>query len=228
MKAFSLRACGGLFFLLLFLSVLCTNVHAQSEAEPSSDLQWWPDTSLSVSLNEQLTCAFFITVRPGRNVSAVVNRQFGVGLSWAIKPNLSSSVQYRHILSDPTEQRHAEEHRLHLDLTPRFALGKGITLVNRTRAEYRRINGAVSGRFRDRLQFEKDLSLREYRLTPYVAGETYFDTRSHTLNRNQVYVGSRLPVNKHLTLDAFYMHQWDARTKPGYWHIIGTFLRFEL
>jgi hypothetical protein len=188
----------------------------------------WPDVTVNIRLNDQLSYVLYLTARPGRDLSAVVTQQYGSGLSWALKKNLTASLQYRYILSDPAEQRHSDEHRFHVDLTPRVALGHGLLLVNRTRAEYRRINGVVSGRFRDRLQFEKSLSVNDHRLTPYLAGETYFDTRSHTLSRTQVLLGSRLPISRHISFDGFYMHQWDARTKPGFLHVIGTYLRFEL
>ncbi len=200
---------------------------AQREAEPAHDTQWWPDTQVTIRLNEKLTSVLFLTIRPGRNKGAVVTQQYGTGLSWAIHPRLNAATQYRYILSDPTETRHATEHRLHVELTPQLPLGNGFTLSNRTRAEYRNINGTVSGRFRHRVWLEKALNIHEHCLTPYISGETYFDTRTHTLSRNQAWIGTRLPVNKHLTFDLFYMHSWDARAKPGFWHVIGTFLRFD-
>ena len=212
----------------LFLLWLSVPGRAQNEAEPAHDTQWWPDTQVNIRLNEKLTSVLFLTIRPGRNKGAVVTQQYGTGLSWAIHPRLTAATQYRYILSDPTETRHATEHRLHVELTPRVPLGKGFTLIDRTRGEYRNINGSVSGRFRNRVWLEKPLTIHEHRLTPYISGETYFDTRSHTLSRNQAWVGTRLPVNKHLTFDLFYMHSWDARATPGFWHVIGTFLRFDL
>lgn len=207
---------------------LCLPGFAQSESEPTHDTQWWPDTQVNIRLNDQFTYVLFVTVRPDRNRGAIVTQQYGTGLSWAIHPRLNAAMQYRYILSDPTEQRHATEHRFHLDLTPRLPLGKGFTLIDRTRAEYRNINGIASGRFRNRVWLEKALNIREHRLTPYISGETYFDTRSHTFSRNQAWVGTRIPVSNHLTFDLFYMHSWDARVKPGFWHVIGTFLRFDL
>jgi hypothetical protein len=227
MKPSSRLAYSHLFFLLLLLGGLRANMRAQNKAESTSDWQLWPDLTFNIRLNEQLKYVVLLTYRPGRNVSAVVTKQFGTGLNWTINQNLSGSMQYRYILSDPTERRHSQEHRFYLDVTPRAALGKGFTLVNRTRAEYRQISGVVSGRFRDRLQLEKRVSLHEQTLTPYVAAETYFDTRTHTLSRNQVFLGSRLPVSKHLTFDGFYMHQWDAHVTPGFVHVVGTYLRFE-
>jgi hypothetical protein len=212
-------------FLLLGSSVPS---YAQSEAEPAHDTQWWPDTQVNIRLNDQLSYVLFVTIRPGRNRGAVVTQQYGTGLNWEIHPRLNAVTQYRYIISDPTEQRHAIEHRFHLELIPRLPLGKDFTLVNRTRAEYRNINGTASGRFRNRVWLEKELNIREHPITPYISGETYFDTRSHTFSRNQAWVGTRLPVNDHLTFDLFYMHSWDARVKPGFWHVIGTFLRFDL
>lgn len=223
----SRQVCSACFFLL-WLAVLCVRGRAQTTAEPQQDLQWWPDTTINIRLNDQLKYVVYLTVRPGRDVSAVVTQQYGTGLNWALSKDLSTSLQYRYIKSDPSEQRHSVEHRFHVDVTPRFALGHGFAMTNRTRAEYRRINGVVSGRFRDRLQVERNISLGEHKFTPYVAGETYFDTRAHTLSRTQMWLGSRIPLNRHVSLDGFYMHQWDARSRPGFLHVLGTYLRFEL
>jgi hypothetical protein len=204
-----------------------TSSYAQSATEPAHDVQWWPDTQVNIRLNEKFTHVLFVTMRPGRDTEAVVTQQYGTGLNWTVHPCLSLAGQYRYIISDPTEKRHSTEHRVHFDLTPRLPLGHGFTLINRTRADYRNINGRVSGRFRNRVWLEKALNIHEHRLVPYISGETYFDTRYHTFSRNQAYVGTRLPFNKHLSFDLFYMHQWDARAKPGFVDVVGTFMRFD-
>jgi hypothetical protein len=41
------------------------------------------------------------------------------------------------------------------------------------------------------------------------------------------YAGARVPLSKHVTFDGFYMRQWDARTKPGFLHVIGAYWRLE-
>ncbi len=38
----------------------------------------------------------------------------------------------------------------------------------------------------------------------------------------------RVPLTKHLTFDGFYMRQLDNRVRPGFLHVIGTFLRVEI
>ena len=95
------------------------------------------------------------------------------------------------------------------------------------RIEWRDINTRVSWRYRNRLQFERPLAISEHKLTPYVACEPMYDTRHRTWSRTQCYVGSRIPLNKHVTFDGFYMRQWDARANPGFLHVFGAYWRLE-
>jgi len=36
-----------------------------------------------------------------------------------------------------------------------------------------------------------------------------------------------MPMTSNLTLDLFYMHQWDKRVRPGYIDVIGMLWRVE-
>jgi hypothetical protein len=98
---------------------------------------------------------------------------------------------------------------------------------DRNRFEWRNINGVVSWRYRNRLQFERPISIGERRVTPYISGETMYDTRFATWTRNQLYVGARVPIAAHVTWDVFYMRQWDARAQPGFLNVFGTFIRLD-
>ncbi len=65
-------------------------------------------------------------------------------------------------------------------------------------------------------------------MTPYVAGEGLYDGRFHQWSRFQYLFGSRLPVNKHLSFDTYYMRTLDTRSRPGFLHILGVATRVEL
>jgi hypothetical protein len=112
-------------------------------------------------------------------------------------------------------------------LTARVPIGKGFTLVERQRNEYRNINHREAFRYRNRLQVERPFSIGERKLTAYVAGEALFDSRFHQWNRFIYFIGNRTPVNKHLTFDTFYMRMLDTQARPGFLHILGVTTRIE-
>lgn len=213
--------------LAILLACLGSRAFAQRRDDPQRDSQIWPDTTISIKLDEKLTLVMFGTIRFGRDDSAAVSHQAGIGISRRFFPKLSGGVHYRFIKNEPTPNRLSTEHRLWGELTPRTALKFGVNLSDRNRMEWRNINDKVSWRYRNRLQLERPLNLGEFKLTPYVSGETMYDTRFRTWNRSQVYVGARIPIAKHVTFDGFYMRQWDARALPGFLHVIGTFCRLE-
>ena len=82
-------------------------------------------------------------------------------------------------------------------------------------------------RYRNRVQLERPVAVGERRLTPYAAFEAFYDTRFRAWSRFQIYTGTRFPLTKQITLDSFYMHQWDSRAIPGYIDVVGALWRIE-
>ena len=213
--------------LAMLLACLSSRAVAQRRDDPQRDSQIWPDVIATVRLDEKLSLVLFGTLRLGRDDSALVNQQIGIGLNRNLSKNLATAVQYRYIKNEPTPNRLSIEHRLYADLTPRMALKFGFNVSDRNRIEWRNISDNVSWRYRNRIQFDRPFSLGERKITPYVSGESMYDTRFRTWNRNQLYIGARVPIIKHVTLDGFYMKQWDARALPGFLNVVGTFCRLE-
>lgn len=214
--------------LMLFL---CsgTAVRAQSSDDPAADTQIWPDTQVTVKLDRNHSLIIHGTIRLGRNNTAFVNEQIGAGLRRAFGRHFSASINYRYLHSEPTPSRQQRENRIFVDLTPRVPLGKGFQLQDRNRIEWRDVNNCgCSYRYRNRIQLERAFNIGEKQLTPYVSSEFFYDTRFRAWNRSQHFVGMRVPLNKHLTFDGFYMRQIDGRVNPGFLHVIGTFLRVEM
>jgi hypothetical protein len=216
-------AAGIFIFMILSRAQIC----AQQSDNPNLDSQFWPDTQANIRIAPNLNLVLFGTIRLGRNDSAFVNEQAGIGLNRVWGRYLSSSVQYRYIKSEPTPERQAREHRIHMDITPRIYLVHKFVLTDRNRVEWRDVNSRTSWRYRNRLQLERGMAFRQIKLIPYLAIEPYYDTRFKAWNRTQLFSGARVPITKHVTFDGFYMRQWDARVNPGFLHVIGAFWRLE-
>lgn len=212
---------------LTLLLVCSPRLSAQSPADANADTQLWPDLQISIRLNPRVSANFFGTLREGRNINALVSEQIGAGAGLILNRYLSLSPLYRFIANQPTPTRHSTEHRFYLDLTARLPLGRGFALVDRNRGELRQINGVLSRRYRNRLQLERAFSLHDHKITPYVAGELFYEDRYHLWSRSQYLIGARFPLQQHLTLDSYYMRMIDVRARPGHLHVIGTIVRLD-
>jgi len=201
---------------------------AQHSDDLRGDTQLWPDLQLSIKLRPQISANFYGTIRMGRNISTATDAQIGAGLSFRLGKYLSLSPNYRYLFAHPTPVRYTREHRFFVDLTVRVPLRFGFAVSDRHRGDLRDINGVISGRYRNRLQLERALTVHDHKLTPYLAGEMNYDSRYHAWVRNRVFIGARMPVQKHLTLDSYYARQHDGRSRPGYLHMIGMIFRVEL
>ena len=222
---------GGRFSRLLILAALLTLMpqlaRGQEVVDTEHDAQLWPDVQVTVNLKSQWSVVFFGTMRLGREWSAITNEQIGIGTTKRISPGFTTSLSYRHLHTEAIPGRHVNEERIFADAIPRRRIGQKLTLVDRNRFEWRRVNGQVMYRYRNRLQFERPVAVREKRLTPYAAVEVFYDTRFRAWSRFQIYTGTRIPLTKHVTFDGFYMHQWDSRVIPGYIDVVGAQWRLE-
>ena len=173
----------------------------------------------------------FGTIRRGQHNDDAITKQRGIGFNWTLNRNFSVASQYRKVINTFTPTKRSEEDRLHFDFTMRTNLSKGFTVSDRSRIEFRNLNGIFATRYRNRSQIELPLQFRfdnhERTVTPYFSVELFYDSRTQAWSRKQIYAGSRVPLVKHVTFNGFYMRQWDAVARPGYLHVIGSFLQFD-
>jgi hypothetical protein len=213
--------------LLVVLLLSAARGRAPAQEQDNDDVQLWPDVTIGFRVNPNVTLGLFGTLRFGQNVSARITHQVGASVNFRVNDYLDIVPHYRQAWSYPTPTRRSEEHRYFVDVTPRLPLPKGFLVLDRNRSERRDIHEQTSWRYRNRIQLEKALTWREPVLTLYVAEEFHYDSRFHEWNRRQFWAGTRIPVTKYFTLDFHYARNSDARARPGTWHIIGVFSRFE-
>lgn len=216
-----------LVFLLALMISTSVGTAAQNAPDPQEDVQIWSELQVSFRLNEAVKVNFAGTVREGRNVTAFVNENFGGGVTFNLGKYFSVNPSYRYVATQPTPTHHTTEHRYILDFTARLPLHGGFVVSDRTRTEWRDISGVLSMRYRNRVQVERTCNFREHKITPYSWVEPFYDTRYHDWIRTQYAFGARLPLQKHTTLDSYYLKQNDARAKPGYLHVIGMMVRLD-
>src|SRR5215471_18433835 len=87
-------------------------------------------------------------------------------------------------LDTTQDDKTTTENRIFADITPQV-LFEELLLSDRNRAEFRWVNGAYDFRYRNKLMISDRLQVRQFRFTPYVSGELYYDRNHHSWNQSQ-------------------------------------------
>ena len=211
-------------FLLLMSSCV-----VRGQVTPSqTDTQNWNDVFLTVPLAGPVDFIMQGTIRNGRNISRPVDERLGIGFSFKLGKYLTVIPNYLYIGMQPFEGRRVFENRLSVASTVRFPVGR-FTVSDRNTFERRlRDPGIDATRYRNRLQIEHPIGRKERRLSLFVSDEVFYDWSFDAWVRNRAAIGVSKVVNKHFTLDVYYMRQNDSRSVPGDLHIIGSTWRFKL
>jgi Protein of unknown function (DUF2490) len=105
--------------------------------------------------------------------------------------------------------------RILLIATPRFPLRSKVVISDRNRGELNFSNGDLTWRYRNRLQLEREMTIRSYHPTPYVDVEVYYDSKYQKWSSTVIEAGSQFPIPKHSEIDLYYQHQNNTGTAPN-------------
>ena len=233
------RAGAGRLFRLLgpVALIFCTGVadYAQSRPPvPETDTQVWNDLQVAVPVTKLVEFNLFGTFRFGRDVTHLVDRRVGGGFSYRagrlVKQNdnfLTLAGWYLNIATRPAEGRKGTENRLNFAATVRFPLGK-LTVSDRNLFERRVRSPQSSTRYRNRLQIDYPVRLKDGQFGVFASDEVFYDWSAKDWVRNRFTVGVSRRFNKYFTGDVYYMRQNDGRSRPGDLHVIGLTYRVRL
>ena len=221
-------------YLLLTLFLLVSCLQAQDQS------QFWPELDTYVELTPR-TRLFFLAALSSDQDTRNLEGQFGANLDFFLRPFLRPSLRDM----DPAKSRLLTfrvgyrylatlrgtgntENRPIAELTSRFKLPLAILLSDRNRVDFRFISGqSFSWRYRNRVTFERNFSIRNYKFTPYLRGELFYDSRFDKIAKNAFTVGSVFPLTKRTEFELYYQDQRDSSTEPNY-HTRGAGLAVSL
>jgi len=193
-----------------------------------SDTQNWNDVSLTVPIAKPVDFVLQGTLRNGRNITRPVDERIGIGFSFKLGKYLTVFPNYMHIDMQPFEGRRIYEERLAVATTVKFPVGRFV-LSDRNTFERRLRTLAVDAtRYRNRFQVEHLIGPKEKKISLFVSDEVFYDWSFNAWVRNRAAIGVSKVVNKHFTLDLYYMRQNDSHSVPGDLNIIGSTWRFKL
>jgi hypothetical protein len=211
----------------LLLLLLCAGgISAQTVAPDQSDIQQWNDLQISFALSKQIDFVMLGTLRLGRDMHRPVDERIGVAFSFKLGKYVTVAPSYLNITTQPVRDLDLRETRLSLPATVRFKIGDFV-ISDRNVVERRlRPPRPDSTRYRNRLQIEHPL-IASKKLNWFVADEVFYDWAVNDWVRNRFSVGVSKVLNKHLTVDIFYLRQNDGRALPGDLNVVGTSWRLR-
>jgi hypothetical protein len=204
----------GVSLLLLFAS----QARAQS-------WQYSPEIDTYIGLNSNVRFAF--QAKETREDGSPVQAEIGPSIEfyWRVLDNLIPngvdesktsfivlSIGYRYVPS-PDEPA---TNRLLLVAAPRIPLSRSKLIVSdRNRGEINFTNGDVTWRYRNRLQLERQLTIRSYHPTPFANVEVFYNSTFHKWSSTAVQVGCEFPIRSHVQIDGYYEHDNNTGVTPN-------------
>lgn len=213
----------------LITLVVGINTSAQAQGRPvlqKEDTQQWNDLQIAVGVSKQFDFNLYSTFRIGQDITHLVDRRIGAGFTFRAGKYLTFAPNYLNIVMRPSAGRKVNENRLTFPITVRIPLGKFL-LSDRNQFE-RRLRFLInSTRYRNRLQIEHPIKIKETSLQLFVSDEIFYDWSFDAWVRNRFAVGVSRKFNKYFTGDLYYMRQNDGRSRPGDLHIISATYRLR-
>lgn len=218
-----LRCLGGGGVILLVAGIAVAQTGSQP---PRGDIQLWNDAWLIAPLKPQADLVVSGTIRFGGNVSQLIDER--VGVSFNIKANkfLTLTPTWLYIAQQPVGQSGSRyETRLNFAATVTVPLGKFL-FSDRNQFERRLLHARDdTTRYRNRVQIERPLTWGDAKFQPYASYEIFYDSGAHAWTRHRFIAGVNKPLDKHLTVDVYYVHQQDGFVSRGNWRAIGLLWR---
>ena len=224
--------------LLVVLGLLLT-LSGPVVGQDSSAAELWPAFRVSLDLNPRFSVQGTVEKHNGEDASlsqwklgAIVNYRMRKIFQWVLE-DIDGDNQYNLVVGGGYENLNTKqingtkrEHRVVVQLTPKYVPFGRLLLQDRSRAEFRWVDGVYNFRYRNKLTAQRAFKVSKFRFTPYASGELFWDRNRHAWNQNQYAFGVQLPYKKLLMLDTFYLRQNCTTCSPDPVSVLGFTLNF--
>lgn len=203
--------------------------------------EFWPELDFYVQQNEILRFVMVDASDQDRQVS-YQRGKFAYYADFAVRPVFRKDLRWK---SDVFRQRYlsfrtgyeylpslsknvlSHENRAIVEITPRYRLPGAIVVDNRNRVEVRFIEGeSPVVRYRNRLQFSRDLGISNFSFTPFTSVEAFYDGRYGVWDLVRYEFGSDFPIGPHVVVEPYGALEHDTRGQPPHVHAIGLTVKF--
>lgn len=170
------------------------------------DWELWTELKWKKKVSPELSLQGGSYTRFRRDLGEFYKQGGYVIFSAAAKPYLKVEPGYLYEFSErPRSHDTVSEHRLLLNLIPHTRLGR-LHLEDRSRIEFRRINGVEDWRYRNKPKIALSLWKGSFwEAAPYLADEAFYGFRAGEWNRNRFFVGVEKRLTRRLSAELYVM-----------------------
>jgi Protein of unknown function (DUF2490) len=186
-----------------------TAAHAQTHYEI------WPEADTWVRLTSQAQLLFTFDSKrdPAGDKTAgegAAYLDFRVNNSIAIR----GGMEYVRNIADDPGARDTIEHRYNLDFNYRWDAGEHGKLTDRSRVDFRDIDGTYSYRLRNRLEYEYEWKVGRIGLDPFANFELFYDSRyDSAVTRARLKVGATAIFSRNFETMVYLGAQHDTQPR---------------
>jgi hypothetical protein len=211
------------WLLLAFLLLLpCSSAFAQT-----STTEFLPEVDANFKLNSYIR--FVFQAKDTREGGDPTQAEVGPSVEFYLKPLLRLKDVSRFDLDDAKSRPlvlavgyravvtpdKAVTNRLEPVATLHFPIMAQILITDRNRADLDWQAGKFTWRYRNRLTFERRLTIKDYHPAPYVSAELFYESQYSKISSTNLYAGCLLPVGKHVQFDPYYEHENNTGKRPN-------------
>jgi hypothetical protein len=177
----------------------------------------WPEIDVWVQLNPKVKLFFPLSVSKSRETE-YTEALIGARVDYRFNRYVAARAGYGYIwsISDKDAPDQYTEHRPVVELSLHAFPGASIHLIDRSRGDFRFINGDYSWRYRNRLRIERTFTFTNWpptrTLTPYAMEELGYDSRYDEFNRSRFSAGLETQFTEKVMLDVYLVRQDDTRS----------------
>jgi hypothetical protein len=135
-------------------------------------------------------------------------------------------VGYDHILSASNGTKKEPEDRLIFELRGRVELPDKWLIEGRARSDFRWIGGDYSNRYRFRIEVNRECTVLDHTVTPYLQVEWFYDTRYDGWSRILYQLGPEITVGKHFRYEVYVARQVDRLPTYSALNAAGLFFKW--
>lgn len=223
-----------MFALLLAGYFTAGTVHA------SDTQQFWPELGFFVTLSPQ-TRLFFDAPYTKEMITNNQSLEAAAFLDISLKPIWRKDLQqedwarnryfwmrvgFDYLFDVSNGTRTVSEERAILELRGRAELPAKVWLEGRARVDFRWIGGEYSTRYRPRLDFSREFSVRRHPVVPYFNVEWFYDTRYDGWARRLWQAGAEVTATKHFRYEIYAALQEDLLPADSTTAALGVFLKW--
>lgn len=208
--------------LVLVCLLIIVLLPIKAFGQKDGDWQFWNTVSGEKEINKELKIILEEETRLGQDMGDFAYQHIDAGLLRQMRNWLDLSLNYRHIFQKK-DNAWEEEYRPHFNAILKWQW-LGLDFSNRNRMEYRILSKTKdSWRYRNMAKVKIPLDWTQFKISPYIANEAFFNFDQDDFNRNRLSSGVEFKLVKNLQGELYYLRQ--SSESRGNWtdiNVLGT------